>query len=165
MRDKAEHDARLKNIRRDLKGWEEDEDTRSNFGIVMGMGGLFVFGFSILSFSLEGWMFISTLLIWVVVCKVMIQWLFRRYGTTWAQEMDIKLAQYHPEDLRAWDELQQSVAEQGVTLEAVQRWSDLELQAVTPSPAEQKWEMLQNKHGAQCTTTPEQPVKPDTNEV
>ena len=164
MRDKEEHDARLKRIRKELKDWEKGGQTTSDSGLLLSMGAVLIVGTVILRFSIESWVFYPCALIWTVVSIILTWWVFRRYSTSWPEEMDSRLAQYHPADLRAWDELKQSVAEEGVTLEAVQRWADLELQAVTPSPAEKKWKMLQNKHGAQCTTTPEQPVKPDTKE-
>lgn len=164
MRNKEENAALLKSIRRDLRGWEEGVKTHSDYGLTMGMGVLFVFGYAALSFSLDGWAFFSTLLIWVVVCIVLTRWLFRRYGTSWAEEVDDKLAQYHPADLQAWDELKQSVAAGGVTLQAVQRWADQELRTLTPPPAEQKWKMLHNEQGSTVTPIQEQPVKPDEKE-
>ena len=164
MRNKTENAALLKNIRRDLRGWEEGVSTHSDYGLTMGMGVLFVFGYAVLSFSLDGRAFIPTLLIWVAICIVLTRWLFRRYGTSWAEEVDAKLAQYHPADLQAWEELKQSVAEGGVTLQAVQRWANQEQQALTPPPAEQKWKMLQNKQGSTVTPVQEQSVKPDAKE-
>lgn len=163
MRDKAQNDYLLKLIGRDLSAWEKGDATHANYGIGLGMGVWFLFGFCILNFiSLEGWVFVSALLIWTTVCGVITWWLFRRFGVSWAEEVDFRLAKYHPADLQAWEELKLRVAEEGITLQAVQQWADQEMRATTPPPpAEQKWKMLQNKRGSTAIPEQEQPVKPD----
>ncbi|HFI7102206.1 TPA: hypothetical protein ACGR1C_004254 [Escherichia coli] len=164
MRNKTENAALLKSIRRDLRGWEEGVSTHSDYGLNMGMVVLYAFGFGVFSFSLDGWALLLALLIWTAVSIGLSRGLLRRYGTSWAEEVDAKLAQYHPADLQAWEELKQSVAEGGVTLQAVQRWANQELRALTPPPAEQKWKMLQNKQGSPATPVQKQSVKPDAKE-
>ncbi len=164
MRDKVTNDRLFKKIRADLRCWEAGAAPPTTARIVLATVVLLSGGYWLLSQILNNAVFIPLVLIWVSVNIGMAFLFIRRYGKSWAQEVDHKLAQYQPADQMAWEELKQCVSEGGVSFHVVQLWFDTEARALTLA-AEQKWEMLQNKHGAQCTTTPEQPVKPDTKEV
>jgi len=163
MRDKVTNNRLFKKIRADLRCWEAGATPPTTARIVLATVVLLSGGYWLLSQILNNAVFIPIVLIWVSVNIGMAFLFIRRYGKSWAQEVDHKLAQYHPVDQMAWEELRKSVETDGVTLHNIRRWFYQEVRAAAP-PAEQKWEMLQNKHGAQCTTTPEQPVKPDTKE-
>ncbi len=163
MRDKEMNDQLLKSISFDLKEWEKQGNTPTETGRTLAILVLIIAGSFALRLLLEGGIFFPALLIWVLMILGFAWWLFRRPGLSWAQEVDHKLGQYHPVDQMAWEELRKSVETDGVTLHNIRRWFYQEVRAAAP-PAEQKWKMLQNNHGAQSTTTPEQPVKPDTKE-
>lgn len=164
MRDKVTNDRLFKKIRADLRCWEAGAVPPTTARIVLATVVLLSGGYWLLSQILNNAVFIPIVLIWVSVNIGMAFLFIRRYGKSWAQEVDHKLAQYQPADQMAWEELRESVERDGVTLHNIRRWFYQEVRAAAP-PAEQKWKMLQNKQGAKQTTTPEQPVKPDTNEV
>lgn len=144
MRNKAINNRLLNKIRRDLRCWEAGAATPAATRFALASVVTFLAGFSALAYFLDGLVLISTALLWMSVNAGLVWLLVVRYGKSWAQEVDSKLARYQPLDEQAWGELKQSVICKGVTLHAVQRWYEQERDALYP-PAEQEWKVLQDK--------------------
>lgn len=145
MRDEKVNDRLLREIRTDLRCWEERAQTPAATRFYMSWMVLLAGGGFLILHVFRNELLASILasVIWLVLSRWVCKRMFPRYLETWANVLDRRLSVYQPLNLAAWEQLQKRVSSEGFSAEVLRSWFHEEAKAVWPE-VKPDWTFLHN---------------------